>query len=77
MELTWETTMRLTWPFAAATSTIPLRVAPVLFGLAVSFTVAVPLAPADGLTCNHEEALLLMLHPALQVTVTVESAPGD
>ena len=75
MELTWETMMRLTWPLFAATSTIPPRVAPVVFGLDVNFTVALPLAPADGLTCSHEEALLLMLHSEVQVMVTVESAP--
>jgi len=75
MVLTCETTMRLTWPLVAATSTIPLRVAPVTFGLDVSFMVAEPLAPVDGPTCNHADALLLMLHSELQVIVTVESAP--
>lgn len=75
MELTWETMMRLTWPLSAETSTIPLRVTPVVFGLEVSFAVAVPLVPVVGLICSQEETGFVTLHAELQVMVIEESAP--
>jgi len=75
MELTWETVMRLTCPLVAVTSRIALRVEPVVFEAAVSFTVAVPLAPADGLDWIQEAAGFAIVHWELQVMVTPESAP--